>query len=80
MLGELSVVPLMIYLWRLGYIGFFLGTLRAKWDLWWLLRGEGETLDLLMPTYFLNSEVPRRWRPRLLPSVPDVLTGGWPEV
>lgn len=41
MLGEPSVVPLMIYLWRLGYIGLFPGTLRAKWDLGlWLLRAD----------------------------------------
>jgi hypothetical protein len=40
MLEELPVVALMIYLWRLGYIGLFLGTLQVKLDLWWLIRGE----------------------------------------
>ena len=37
-LGGPSVAPSMTYLGQLDYTGLFLGTLKLRWVLWWLLR------------------------------------------
>ena len=41
------------------------------------MQSEGETLELLLTTYFPNLEVTQELAALRLPSWPDVPTGGW---